>query len=309
VLWRELGNLPMLADNLGSTASYSFFLGDIDKGFEVAAESLAISRSIGNYWAESVTLFTSGFFFLEQGDFQTGMANTHQATGLAGRSGFLGGVAFSGMSLASAQASLGAREQAYESARKAFDELPDSPWTRPFRLILRLQVALYSDLGSISDEEVQDIYAQLEKAELNRFLEFLFTVVGDFAFARGDYEQLLRLAEHMAEKKRKKNVLMGLPDMLYLKGLAYTGLGKPAEARTAFDEAREIAEKLGLRRSLWPILAKLAPLEAEAGNHEVAAKLWKQAREIVEHIGQNTGSDDLTTSFFSLPDVQAVLRA
>ena len=161
----------------------------------------------------------------------------------------------------------------------------------------------------LTDEEVRAIFEKLAEPNLPRFFEFLFLLAGELAQVRGYFDALLMLASRMVETKRSGNAHVGLPDMLYLLGVAHEGLGHVDEARAAYDEARQRGENLGLRRSLWPILARLAPLEAAVGNGADAKGHWATAREIVEHIAKNTGAADLTASFRALPEVRDVLRA
>jgi hypothetical protein len=97
--------------------------------------------------------------------------------------------------------------------------------------------------------------------------------------------------------------------MLYLLDVAHEGLGHDGEARLAYEEAVREAEAVGSYCSLWPILARLAPLEAAAGAQTQADIHAAKACEIVEHIARNTGSDVLAESFRATPEVRALLGA
>ena len=52
-LWRDLGNLPMLADNLSNWGTYSFLFGDYKPSFPRVHEALRISQEIGNVWGQA----------------------------------------------------------------------------------------------------------------------------------------------------------------------------------------------------------------------------------------------------------------
>ena len=56
-LWRALGNMPMLADNLNSSADFYFTGGEHDKAVEASEEAIRVSRSVGNLWGEAAGLF------------------------------------------------------------------------------------------------------------------------------------------------------------------------------------------------------------------------------------------------------------
>src|SRR5690349_19970706 len=70
-LWRELHNLPMLADNLASSAEHYYLLGHLDKALELAQEALRISQSIGNLWGQSYSLMVISFVYVERAQFST----------------------------------------------------------------------------------------------------------------------------------------------------------------------------------------------------------------------------------------------
>jgi tetratricopeptide (TPR) repeat protein len=59
-LWRELGNMPMLGDNLQATADGHFMAGDYAKSVEAGEEGLEISLTPRNMWGEAgqITLRT-----------------------------------------------------------------------------------------------------------------------------------------------------------------------------------------------------------------------------------------------------------
>lgn len=66
-LWRELGNLPMLADNLSNWGTYSFLFGDYQPSFPRVQEALEISQEIGNLWGQAYASETLGFMYIDPG--------------------------------------------------------------------------------------------------------------------------------------------------------------------------------------------------------------------------------------------------
>jgi hypothetical protein len=97
--------------------------------------------------------------------------------------------------------------------------------------------------------------------------------------------------------------------VLHLRARVLRAAGRAEEARAALDDARQVAEGLGSRRTLWPILAELAELEVERGDKPAALELRRGAAEIIDYIAEHAGSADLAESFLNQPAVQAVLRA
>ena len=73
-------------------------------------------------------------------------------------------------------------------------------------------------------------------------------------------------------------------------------------------EAKAVAEDTGERTILWQILATLGDLEGMSGNQAEAERLRREAREIVNYIAENAGSDALRDSFLAQPAVARVLK-
>ena len=55
-LWEELGNLPMLTDNLTSYAEYKLLLGDVQDALDLARQAYEIGKKINNIWGQSFAL-------------------------------------------------------------------------------------------------------------------------------------------------------------------------------------------------------------------------------------------------------------
>ena len=87
-LWREMGNLPMLADNLTTTASGLYFSGDFDEALTMAKESLSVSQSIGSLWGQAYSLFMIGEIYLEYGEIEQSIQAFEEGLPLAGRANF-----------------------------------------------------------------------------------------------------------------------------------------------------------------------------------------------------------------------------
>ena len=67
-VWRELQNLPKLADSLSTLADVYLFSGQYDDALQVADEAWQLSRSIHNTWGESYSQFAVGSIHWDRGD-------------------------------------------------------------------------------------------------------------------------------------------------------------------------------------------------------------------------------------------------
>ena len=85
-------------------------------------------------------------------------------------------------------------------------------------------------------------------------------------------------------------------------------LSRAADARQQLLQAREAAEGMGARTVLWRVLYALGQVEAQDGQLAEGARLWNEARKIVDAIAARIPDPSLHRSFLARPDVHA-LRA
>jgi tetratricopeptide (TPR) repeat protein len=137
----------------------------------------------------------------------------------------------------------------------------------------------------------------------------IFLAAGDLALEQGDADPARRCAEALIPRLRNEGGRSYLPDGLQLKGRALQALGDVDGARQALQEARTVAEGIGLRRVLWSILDDLAGLEAAHGDPTISANLRREARDVVQYLADHMGDPERRSGFENMPRVAAVLAA
>ena len=75
--------MPMLADNLQSSADFYFTGGEHDKAAEVAEEAIRVSRSARNPWGEATSLFAAAPGLLERGEVSTSIRYLEEGLSLS----------------------------------------------------------------------------------------------------------------------------------------------------------------------------------------------------------------------------------
>ena len=124
----------------------------------------------------------------------------------------------------------------------------------------------------------------------------------ELGLAQKEYSQVLaRLGPHLVDLSQQRTYTY-LPYFLYYQAQALLGQNQPEQAAQTLTEASGLAEKLGSKRPLWPILASLSQLEADSAKSKT---LRQQAQEIIKYIADHTPAE-LRDSFLDLPDVRAV---
>ena len=84
--------------------------------------------------------------------------------------------------------------------------------------------------------------------------------------------------------------------------------GRTGEALACLQEARTLAEDIGLPGELWQIWAALGELHAQRGEPEEAHGAFTRATSIVERLAGEIEDEVLKEGFLSAPQLRRVLE-
>lgn len=302
-LWRELGNLPMLNFNLNFTMTVFLLRGKYDRLLRVGGESLQISASTHSLYHQGTVLVFQSFVWLDYAETARALESLEKSIPLLDQKKRPSFVIVAHALRFWIYQNLGAFEFAmhlYRTERTPNQAVPLSPyqhWTW----------ALYA-LYEIASGQLETAETTLENCNLDLKTPgstWEYLAKSQLAFARAEYSQTIALADQIIAHIRQSEVNQFLADVLFVRGKAQLILGKRAEAKESFGQARAAAEALGSRRMQWQILAALAELEEDTAQ---ANALRAQARVIVLYIGDHA-PPDLRELFLNQPIVRAVVGA
>jgi tetratricopeptide (TPR) repeat protein len=308
-LWRELGNLPMLVDNLATSTFMSSFHGDFDEAISASTEAYQLSKSIDNLWGQAYSLFTVDLVYIERGDLGEAFKIIGQSLPLSQKAGFIPGQLETTLNMATAFMIVGQ----YDKARDCLEQSQqvsasyDTGWNMgPWAGFAELSV-LKGDLAQ-AEAMLKQGNTVLDRPNPNNpNVMYVSRVETLLALEKLEYDRALAITDNGLLVLYRLSINIFIYQVLYLRALALVGLGRQQEAYEALLEARSAGEKLTGRRFLWRILALLSQLESDRGNRAEALRLWQQACEIIRYIADHTGSDEYRASFLALPDVRRVL--
>jgi len=304
-IWRELDNLPMLANSLSTLCATLVFAGEYEQALALSEEAYQMSESIGNPWGQSHSRYKVGYAFWELGQPEQAIAMMEDSLHLSEVSGFIFPQAISRVDLALLYGELGAIERGMETVRMA---LAVTETKLPFVHGYAMATLAYLHLlnGNLTEAK-----AALDQSKENLALEgypvfFMPVPITDskLALKQGDYERAIRVTEAILTDLRQFGMRLYIPTVLYIQAQALLAQGQDEAAHERLREARTAAEAIGSRRMLWQILFALSKLETDPTEAE---NLRQQAREIVKYITDHIDQDDLRRSFLDLPNVRAVL--
>jgi tetratricopeptide (TPR) repeat protein len=307
-LWRELGNLPMLADSLASSATVHVFTGEYDRAIAFSDEAFKISQSIGNRWGQSYSQWQVGFAFWDRGEVSRAISAMEVSIRLAESAGFVPPQTNTRSDLAALYGDLGAVASGLKTAQTALSSGDRLKYSADRAKILGILAHLHLLNGDLTEAK-----ARIAEAETDPYRDawpvFSVTAVlaqGELALEEQAYEHCAAVADSLLADLRQWGTRPYVSYALYLQGLALQGSGQEDAARARFLEARAAAEAVGSRRTLWRILHALSQIEEDPSEAE---RLRHRAREIVRFIVDHIDQIDLRASFLSLPEVRAVLKA
>jgi class 3 adenylate cyclase/tetratricopeptide (TPR) repeat protein/energy-coupling factor transporter ATP-binding protein EcfA2 len=307
-LWEELGNLPMLGENLALGSSMSLFDGDHAAALSDARSAYSIAESIDNAWGQSHALISVYRTELDAGDFGVAIGSIHRCLELGERGGFAFAAIVTRADLARIFAYLGDGERALPLADRALELAGEQV---PTAASLG-QIARADALIAIGDHPAARAALEEVEVELLPEPDRTFSLVASrlagsrLAVAAGDPQEAAAHAGAVIGHLRRNGVRVLVAEAIVAVARARIAQGRFEEAESELAEALEEAERLGERTVLWEILALSAEMRAHRGAADEAAELRRRARVVVEEIAAGISDEALRSRFLARDDVVAL---
>jgi tetratricopeptide (TPR) repeat protein len=290
----------MLNDNLNTLLLNLVWSGKYEKALEIAQESLEISRTTKNIWAQCWPHHMQGQIWFEYGEIDKAFEEFETSVRLAVEANSPIHTKWYSANLCWAYIQIGAVQKGmdlYRTARVPNQEMPAlSAWT---------PTAVAYALCEIATGQLDLAASTLGARHLsNTFMDYaLILAQCRLALAREDHTQAIAIADPLVENIREFKINQYLSEALVLKGKAHLKNGEQDLAKAAFEQARPAAEALGSRRLLWEILAALAGFESDI---EKSAALKAQASGIIQFIADHMHEDEMRSRFLQSEGVSAL---
>jgi predicted ATPase len=282
-LWRTLGNLPMLADNLSSIAQLEFIQGHTDQALANLEEAYRISASIDNYWGQAWSRWHQANYLAEFGDFDEAMCAYAQARDLAERGGFVAVQMLARTNPAVyLHTAVGEYARALALAREALaiaeDRLPE--W-RPTMLAAIARTLIAAGAHAEAKRTIEEAY-RLAGNSQDAFVSLATAEAGLALAVQRPAAALERPLRYLPAPDQF--VQVGHVQLLIFLGQALIAVGRETEAEALLTRAHAVAARIGSRRLLWPISAVQAELAARRGDEASAQALRAAACEHAAYI-------------------------
>ncbi len=294
-VWRQLENLPMLTDNISMTAMAHVAAGDYKEAVALSDKAFQLSESHNNLWGKSYSRMMVCLAYWEFGDPDKALAMANESLHFGRLAGFIASQVLAGGFKASFLGNLGEIDQGLAAALEAV-QIAEAQFPHFRCHPLGVAIQLHLMAGNLAEAD-----ALVERAKTDAYREAHPTwnmrinlAEAELALQQDNYEQAIAIADRWLPRLRKNNLNAYTPAMLQLKSKAQLALGQTEAARDGLLEAQAIAETIGAKATLWPILFALSQL---ATDDKEARQLHQQACDIVESIAENISRAELKESF------------
>ena len=300
-LWRELGNLTMLNDNLNTLLLNLVWSGKYERALGVAKESLEVSNVTKNVWAQGWPRHLQGQIWFEYGEIDQALDELEASVRLAVDANAPIHTRWYGADLCWAYIQIGAIQKGldlYRTTRVPNQELPaPTAWT---------PTAVSYALCEIATGQLDLAASTLGARRLsNTLMDYGMKLAQcRLALARKDPVQAIAIIDPVVKDSQQFKVGQYLPEALFLKGKTHLMNSEHDLAKAAFEQARLAAEAIGSRRLLWQILSAMAEIESD---HEKSNALKSQARETIQFIADHITSEQLRSGFMQSEVVRTLM--
>jgi tetratricopeptide (TPR) repeat protein len=295
-IFRELGALPMVVENLSNRAILEFYNGNLDAVVTNVEEALRISTRIQDRWGMVNARMGVGIPYIARGQVEKALAAMNQTIQEALAINHPG-IIFVFSEKFILYRLLGASALAIPEAQEAVVWAMGFPPFYPMSLInLALLHASCGDL-----QEAEPLARQVESSEMKKTLYdtgiFLNMTRGIIAKLKGEYNTLLDIMNETLAFIERTGGLFYLPESLVMKSEALVGLGRTDEALAALEEAQRLARKMDNSIILWRILASQADLVEIGTDGNKSMLLRSEARELIQGIMATIDDEGLKRAF------------
>ncbi|HET9918911.1 MAG TPA: AAA family ATPase [Ktedonobacteraceae bacterium] len=311
-LYVAMRDRAMEADCLCLLANAYLHRGRLLEASSQARSALTINQEIENIWGQVNAMYELSSGLLDMGAYTEALEIAQQAVAstriLSTRSSWANTMLLrSLMQLGSVyraiQASHAAREVDLE-ALKLNEAIVSQPYTAFVAMALCADYALAGEWTDAYRYARQAVIAEGSNALSNVVIPRWFVTEallrgGDVALAKA---HIARLSTHNGDGRRDR--------IQYLR--AFAGLarweGHLDQALSSLEEARALAEEIGLPGELWYVQATRAELYQSRGEQMPAGQALTQAATVVEGLAAKIEDEARRSSFLSAPQVQRVLE-
>ena len=310
-IWDELGNVPMLADNLATAGETCAYSGALNDALGYTGQAIQLAQSIGNPWVQAYALWTEGIVLFELGDVARAIAAMNESQKMAEQAGFAAAQLGGQSDLSLMYSALGAFDRAVALCRQVVGR--GSAGFQPFQAWALAHLSrIYTRQGNLAAAADAARQAREKFPPLDYIVYLTVPVAlaeGELALAQEDNPGAIAAVAPVIARYEATGIGYRVTDALLVHARAHMARHELDRAEETLKRARAIAERVSSRQTLWQILLEQSRIADTRGQAAQAKALRDQARGVVDYIADHIGDAELKASFLALPDVRATVES
>ncbi len=308
-LWKELGNLPMLVDNLGSSSDYLFLAGEYTQSIAVAEEAYEIAKSIQNIWGQTFCLMILGFSYTERGEIDKAIQVNQKMLSFDPRETLMIAQIATRGHLSDIYTEFGDPETGYKYGAAALGQTRD---LEPGLQSAVLAGLVRHDLRMGNLVEAESLFetatSNYDPQNFTTFSpKYIECARNDLLMYKGEFSAALEVLDSFLAILDRLQIVFCLPEFMFRKANALVALGRIDEALALLGEAVSLGERIESRRMLWKIYALIGELQSQSGHPAEAQAAQRKAREHIDFLSDHLPAG-LRQSFLKMSAVVKLLQ-
>ncbi|MGB8645849.1 MAG: hypothetical protein WCF84_11475 [Anaerolineae bacterium] len=311
-LWRELNNLPLLADNLAVSAMNEFVMGQGEGTLPRVQEAARINESIDNPWGMTLSSFVQGVIHTELGEPDRAIQAFRDSIRTGDPVHAMGMALSARCYLADLLGRLGAIDRGIETAQDAVAYAnANFGWWEPWARAVLTKLYLANGDRVQAEQASREGWPESLADYFGRFIPpgGMSTAAAriELALVQQGFVRALELAGELLRLTDENDLALYNASARYLKGKILLAQSQTEEAYSLFESARERAEALDARFVLLDTLIALVAVETRRGHPDRAREHQERAREVIQFIGAHTPAD-LQPLFLGMTRLEEILH-
>lgn len=304
-IFRATNNLPMLVDNLSTTAETAHIGGKIDMSLAFAHQAQELSRTIGNIWNLAYSSAIELTVRAQQGETRQAFELCTRTTRLAQQSGFFVAGYISDVVRASMYGELGVPLRGIQVLKQVAHK-NSFFFMEGWRLGTIAFLYLTNHMLAEARAAIQELEAIVRWDDLSTLGPlFIALCRAELALQEERFADALQETGALLERLRPVEIQDFVPEILLRQARAHFGLGERDAAESVLEQAARVARTTQTRFALWEILAAQSELESTRGNLERARALKQEARELIDWLTERA-PEEFRESFLSQAKVREI---
>lgn len=301
-IWRELNNLPMLAENLSRTYSTQMMAGEYDQALSSSDEAYQVAEEGNNPEGRALARAFIGGVHFDRGDMGRAIEVMEQAISIGEPVGTITVIVMTKPILGWVLGSLGRVERGIEIAAQALQSAEER-----LPAMIGLPAAALAHLYLRKGEtDAAEEYMRLtggfrKQYRVMGFMAHMWGLIAvveaELHIATGDPAAAVKAMQEFDQICTDWGMRQYLTDARYLLAKGYRALGDEARAMAALDQAAIVGRSIGCRRVLWRVLEMQAEIRQLQGDGDQPAALRAEAAEIAALIADHIPDPEMKQAF------------